>query len=73
MPWGKHIGRQMQSLPAHYLVWLYDKGCKNQSVLDYITPRIQALRDQSCLDAARSRMLGGDSLKFNYHKRYGKR
>ena len=43
MPFGKHKGKQMQDVPADYLIWLLDNGLKDGGVKDYITENKKVL------------------------------
>ena len=36
MPFGKHKGQTMESVPASYLAWLKDQGCDHPGVRGYI-------------------------------------
>ena len=36
MPFGRYKDKQMKDVPSIYLLWLYDNGCENASVKQYI-------------------------------------
>jgi uncharacterized protein (DUF3820 family) len=36
MPFGRYRGKQMQDVPAIYLLWLYDKGCTDRAIRQYV-------------------------------------
>lgn len=44
MPFGVHKGKKMKEVPASYLRWLYNDGCKNKSVLNYIVRNRERLQ-----------------------------
>jgi len=44
MPFGKHKGREMQDVPAGYLVWLYENNKCNSQVRAYIVENLEYLR-----------------------------
>lgn len=49
MPFGKHKGKPMQDVPAHYLHWLWVNGKQSDSqcpVADYIQRNISALQQE---------------------------
>lgn len=43
MPFGRYKGKQMKDVPAVYLLWLYDNGCKNAQVRQYAVMEYQRL------------------------------
>lgn len=46
MPFGKHKGQSMKSVPASYLMWLHENGCNNEDVSDYIAKHLDHLEDE---------------------------
>lgn len=46
MPFGKHKGKDMEKVPASYLLWLYNDGLKPGSVRDYIEENKTGLEKQ---------------------------
>lgn len=46
MPWGKHKGKKMIDVPAHYLLWLYDEMKCSGEVLAYIKDNLDVLREE---------------------------
>lgn len=36
MPFGKHKGEKMEDVPASYLLWLRDDGCRHSEIAAYI-------------------------------------
>lgn len=44
MPFGKFKGKPMQDVPASYLKWLYDEGCNNELVYNYIHNSMDAIQ-----------------------------
>jgi len=46
MPFGKHKGQNMEDVPASYLLWLYEDGCNNFEVRNYIEQNIAGIKKQ---------------------------
>jgi hypothetical protein len=46
MPWGMHKGKKMASIPARYLLYLYNNGCSDPHVRAYINENLDVLRDE---------------------------
>jgi len=44
MPWGIHQGKQMQEVPATYLIFLLTENKANGEVLEYIQENEETLR-----------------------------
>lgn len=36
MPFGRHKGKRLDTIPAVYLLWLFDRGCTHSGVKRYI-------------------------------------
>ena len=49
MPFGKYKGYAMESVPASYLLWLWNQGVENDEVRDYIAASFSAL-EKECPD-----------------------
>jgi uncharacterized protein (DUF3820 family) len=47
MPFGKFRGKAMIEVPAHYLLWLYNKGCDHPAVKKYIQENLDALNKET--------------------------
>lgn len=47
MPWGKHVGKPMQEVPASYLLYLHEnmKDFKGE-VADYIKENLETIKKQ---------------------------
>ncbi|RMZ60042.1 hypothetical protein D1632_10650 [Chryseobacterium nematophagum] len=43
MPYGLHKGKQMQDVPAEYLLWLYEEEKCTGPVKEYIKDNLQVL------------------------------
>lgn len=43
MPFGKHIGKPLSTVPATYLVWLWNRGCEHPALYRYIQRNIDLL------------------------------
>ena len=43
MPFGKHKDKFMKDVPASYLAWLYNEGCNNEMVANYIWNSFDAI------------------------------
>lgn len=50
MPYGLHKGEPMTTIPAWYLLWLYDNKKTNTQVREYIEDNLDVLR----MEAAKS-------------------
>lgn len=46
MPYGIHKGRQMQDVPAEYLIWLYEEGKCAGPVKEYIEDNLHVLETE---------------------------
>lgn len=46
MPFGKYKGRTMADVPASYLMWLWDNGCDNELVKNYIHNSMDAIKQE---------------------------
>lgn len=46
MPFGKYKGKEMEDVPAQYLLWLYSEGCDNEYVIDYVEENLDVLRKE---------------------------
>lgn len=44
MPFGKYRGKPMRSVPAKYLLWLFNKGCTHDGVKRYILDNFKYLK-----------------------------
>lgn len=47
MPFGKHKGKSMANVPAHYLLWLLDEGCSHSGVKQYILANLEGLKKEA--------------------------
>jgi uncharacterized protein (DUF3820 family) len=47
MPFGKYIGKPMVSVPAHYLLWLFNEGCSHEGVRKYIIENLDGLKKEA--------------------------
>jgi uncharacterized protein (DUF3820 family) len=47
MPFGMHRGKAMANVPAHYLLWLFDKGCDHEGVKQYIIANLDLLKKET--------------------------
>ncbi|MCK5614199.1 DUF3820 family protein [Candidatus Pacearchaeota archaeon] len=48
MPWGKHKGKLMANIPAHYFIFLWDnKMCGKGPVRLYISDNLDDLRKKA--------------------------
>jgi uncharacterized protein (DUF3820 family) len=55
MPFGKYQGKSLETVPASYLLWLWDEGSNSNTRLDnYIFNSLSVLMD-GCLDRIVSR------------------
>lgn len=43
MPFGIHKGKEMEDVPAQYLLWLDREGCSHEGVKDYIKENMAIL------------------------------
>lgn len=43
MPFGVHKDKKMEDVPASYLLWLHNQGCRNPDVAAYIEESMSAL------------------------------
>lgn len=43
MPFGVHKDKTMEIVPASYLLWLHNQGCRNPDVAAYIEESMSAL------------------------------
>lgn len=46
MPYGAHAGKNMEDVPAEYLIWLYDNNKCNGAVKEYIEDNLDVLRHE---------------------------
>ena len=46
MPFGKYRGKAMANVPAVYLLWLYNEGCNDTAVRQYITDNLDCLNKE---------------------------
>jgi uncharacterized protein (DUF3820 family) len=46
IPFGKYKGKAMANIPAHYLLWLYNKGCFHEGVRKYIQENLDGLNKE---------------------------
>jgi uncharacterized protein (DUF3820 family) len=46
MPYGKFAGKEMQDVPASYLMWLYEEKKCTGEVLTYIIDNLDALKTE---------------------------
>ena len=47
MPFGKFRGKAMANVPAIYLLWLYNKGCRHAGVKQYILDNLNELNAEA--------------------------
>lgn len=50
MPFGKYRGTSMASVPAKYLLWLFDQGCDHAGVKQYINNNLDGLKKEAGKD-----------------------
>ena len=48
MPFGKHKGKKLIDVPAHYLIWLYEfnEPLRHEQLKEYIQDNLQALKKE---------------------------
>ncbi len=46
MPSGKHKGKALKDVPAHYLLWLYDNNRCRYELKDYILDNMDVLKEE---------------------------
>ena len=48
MPFGEHADKDMEDVPASYLIWYYDQNFPNQNkrVMEYVKENMDALRKE---------------------------
>lgn len=48
MPFGKHKGKRLIDVPAHYLIWLleFNEPLRNQQLKEYIEDNLEALKKE---------------------------
>ncbi|MDV3536801.1 hypothetical protein CMU91_14880 [Elizabethkingia anophelis] len=46
MPFGKYKGRQMQYVPADYLIWIFEEGKCTDNVKKYIEDNMNVLEHE---------------------------
>lgn len=46
MPFGVHKGEKMEKVPASYLVWLREQGCRHPGVAAYIEESWSAIKSE---------------------------
>lgn len=51
MPFGKYQGKPLVTVPAKYLLWLYDQGCDHPGLKKYLDNNYDAL----CKEAGRAK------------------
>ncbi len=44
---GKHKGKALAKVPAHYLLWLYNEGCNDARVKEYIVANLDELEKEA--------------------------
>jgi len=47
IPFGKCKGTAMANVPAKYLLWLFEQGCKHEGVRRYIMDNLQLLKREA--------------------------
>jgi len=47
MPWGLHKGKPLISVPADYLLWLYDNKKAHGDLKDYIKSNLDVLKKEA--------------------------
>lgn len=47
MPFGKFKGKTMINVPAKYLLWLYNEGCSDEGVKNYIISNLEILKKEA--------------------------
>lgn len=46
MPFGMHRGKKLANVPAKYLLWLYNNGCSDPYVKNYIVSNLEILKKE---------------------------
>lgn len=47
MPFGKYKGKTLANVPAPYLLWLYNEGCSNEALKQYIIDNLDCLKQEA--------------------------
>lgn len=55
MPFGKFKGQKLANIPAYYLLWLLEVGCKDEALLMYIRDNFTALKVEKAREKYSSR------------------
>lgn len=46
MPWGVHKGKEMQDVPAKYLLWLHEENKCSDDIKEYIIDNLDAIKKE---------------------------
>lgn len=46
MPFGKHKGKAMANVPAHYLLWLWENADLRDPLKAYISENLEVIKDE---------------------------
>lgn len=46
MPFGKYKGQELDDVPANYLMWLHENGCRDAYVRAYIEKNLAGIKKQ---------------------------
>jgi len=46
MPFGKYKGKELQDIPASYLLWLYNEGLNHLQLKEYIEDNMEVLEKE---------------------------
>jgi len=46
MPFGKYKGQELDDVPANYLMWLHENGCRDSFVRSYIEKNLAGIKKQ---------------------------
>jgi len=47
MPFGKYKGMALANVPAFHLIWLYNRGILEGSLLDYVEENMDLLEEEA--------------------------
>lgn len=55
---GKHKGKKLANIPAHYLIWVYENNACSPAIREYIEYNLEVLKEE----VARSNALKNKNL-----------
>lgn len=70
MPYGKYQGRQMQQVPADYLLWLYQNDKCSERVKMYVEENIDAIRTRNAEESKSRTQQLSLRMPFGSYKGY---